>query len=90
MKAIVPENRYFRRRSSDLLDPRAARGIRHQLRDIVCIAVLAVICKADAFPGIHAFSVLKHDWLKPFLELPNGIPSQETFKRVFQILKPST
>ena len=74
---------------SDLPDPRAARGIRHQLRDIVRIAVLAVICKADTFPRIHAFSVLKYDWLKPFLELPNGIPNQDTFKRVFEILKPS-
>lgn len=74
---------------SDLPDPRAARGIRHQLKDIVCIAVLAVICNANTFPEIHAFGVLKHDWLKTFLELPNGIPSQDTFERVFQILKPS-
>lgn len=74
---------------SDLPDPRAARGIRHQLRDIVCIAVLAVICNANTFPEIHAFGVLKKDWLSTFLELPNGIPSQDTFERIFQILKPS-
>ena len=73
----------------DLPDPRKPRGIRHNLADIICIAVLAVICNANTYPEIQAFALLKHDWLNTFLELPHGIPSQDTFERVFSILKPS-
>jgi predicted transposase YbfD/YdcC len=73
---------------TDLPDPRAARGIRHNLADIICIAVLAVICNANTFPEIHTFALLKQDWLSTFLELPHGIPSQDTFERLFRILNP--
>jgi predicted transposase YbfD/YdcC len=74
---------------TDLPDPRDPRGLRHQLSDIVCITVIAVICNADTFPEIHQFAQLKHAWLATFLELPHGIPSQDTFERVFRILHPS-
>ena len=74
---------------TNLPDPRKPRGIRHNLADIVCIAVLAVICNANTFPEIHAFAIVKHNWLQTFLDLPHGIPSQDTFERVFSILKPS-
>jgi DDE_Tnp_1-associated len=54
---------------TDLPDPREARGIRHNLADIICIAVLAVIYNANSLPEIHTFALLKQDWLNTFLEL---------------------
>jgi len=71
-----------------LEDPRRTRGIRHRLVDIVTISVLAVLCGADTYPLIHTFAISRHDWLKGFLALPNGIPSQDTFERIFQLLDP--
>jgi hypothetical protein len=47
------------------------------------IAVCATICGADGWQQIAAFGVAKHEWLKEFLELLNGIPSPDTFARVF-------
>jgi hypothetical protein len=70
-------------------DPRQARGIRHNLADIVCMAVMAVISNANTYPEIHHYADTKQNWLRTFLELPNGIPSIDTFERVFRILKPS-
>lgn len=70
-------------------DPRQPRGIRHNLADIICIAVLAVICNANTYPEIHHYADTKQNWLKTFLDLPNGIPSIDTFERVFRILNPS-
>lgn len=69
-------------------DPRAARGIRHELIDIVTISVLAVICGADTYALIHTFATSREQWLKRFLRLQGGIPSQDTFERVFQLLDP--
>lgn len=74
---------------TNLPDPRDPRGLRHQLTDIVCISVMAVICNANTFPEIHQFALLKHAWLAQFLTLPHGIPSQDTFERVFRILDPA-
>jgi len=73
-----------------LEDPRSARGIRHRLVDIVAISVLAVLCGADTYPLIHMFAVSRQDWLRSFLSLPGGIPSQDTFERIFQLLAPET
>ena len=56
---------------------------RHKLIDILVITILATICGADTWIEIHEFGVSKYDWLKTFLELPNGIPSHDTFGRVF-------
>jgi len=69
-------------------DPRSDRTKRHQLVDILVIAVCATICGADGWQQIAAFGVAKHEWLKEFLELPNEIPSPDTFARVFQMIKP--
>lgn len=77
---------YFR----NLRDPRIDRGKRHLLIDIVVITVCAVICGADDWQEIETFGKLRHDWLKRFLRLPNGIPSHDTFERVFDRLKPDT
>ncbi|WP_291427171.1 ISAs1 family transposase, partial [Deinococcus sp.] len=68
-------------------DPRQARGIRHLLIDILVISVLAVICGANTFPLIHTFAKQRESWLRRYLQLPSGIPSQDTFERVFQVVK---
>jgi predicted transposase YbfD/YdcC len=64
-------------------DPRVDRTKLHQLEDILLIAILAVICGAEGWVDIEAWGLAKEEWLKTFLELPNGIPSHDTFGRVF-------
>ena len=74
---------------TDLPDPRKPRGIRHELADIVVISILAVICGANSYSQIHQYALAQQDWLKTFLKLPSGIPSQDTFERIFALLKPT-
>lgn len=69
-------------------DPRIDRTKRHKLIDILIIAILAVICGADSWVDVEMFGNSKKEWLKTFLELPNGIPSHDTFGRVFALINP--
>jgi|WetSurMetagenome_2_1015567.scaffolds.fasta_scaffold210613_1 predicted transposase YbfD/YdcC len=71
---------------ADLKDPRIAGACDHLLMDIVAITILAVICGADDWTDLETFGRLRHDWLKTFLALPCGIPSHDTFRRVFGLL----
>ena len=73
---------------SDLEDPRVDRTKVHKLIDILTITICAVIAGADTWVDIEAYGQSKHRWLKRFLELPNGIPSHDTFARVFSLLNP--
>lgn len=73
---------------SSLPDPRMVNKSDHKLLDIIVITICAVICGADTFTEIEEYGVAKCDWFKRFLELPNGIPSHDTFGRVFSILNP--
>ena len=73
---------------SEIEDPRADRGKRHLLLDIICIAILAVICDANDYEEMEAYGLAKEQWLRSFLELPHGIPSDATFRRVFAVLNP--
>ena len=70
---------------SELEDPRW-HNKRHKLLDIVVIAICAVICGADSWEDIELFGQSKEEWLKGFLGLPHGIPSHDTFRRVFAVL----
>lgn len=69
-------------------DPRQTAKTRHKLIDIITIAILAVLCGADNWVAIVTYGEAKQDWLKQFLELPNGIPSHDTFGQVFSRLDP--
>src|SRR5215217_425973 len=71
-----------------LEDPRLERSRRHDLLDIIAIAICAVICGADSWVEVEKFGGAKIGWLKGFLRLPNGIPSHDTFGRVFAALDP--
>lgn len=74
---------------SGLSDPRVNRRRRHLLIDIVVIAVCAVICGAESWKDMHLWGKAREGWLRQFLELPNGIPSRDTFRRVISRLNPS-
>jgi predicted transposase YbfD/YdcC len=67
-------------------DPRAPRGKRHNLEDIIVISVLATICGADDAEAIQAWAEHREEWLRGFLELPHGIPTQDTYLRVLSRL----
>jgi len=69
-------------------DPRVERTKHHQLLDIILIAILGVLCGADGWVDIESFGNTKETWLKTFLALPNGIPSHDTFGRVFARIDP--
>ena len=70
-------------------DPRIERHKRHSLEDILFIAICAFICGADKWTEVVEFGLAKEKWFKRFLSLPNGIPSHDTFGRVFSLLSPS-
>ncbi len=71
-----------------LQDPRRQRGRLHNLCDMIAIALCAVICGAGSWEDVAEYGRQKESWLKTFLRLPNGIPSHDTFNRVFRLLKP--
>ncbi len=74
---------------ANLPDPRVDRAKRHELLDVVTIAICAVLCGADSWVDIELFGRSKEGWLRTFLALPNGIPSHDTFGRVFAALDPA-
>ncbi len=71
-----------------LEDPRLDRKKLHSLEEIMVLAICGVLGGADDWVGIEAFGKEKYDWFKNFLELPYGIPSHDTFGRVFSLLSP--
>jgi predicted transposase YbfD/YdcC len=71
---------------SKVSDPRKDRTKEHKLIDIIAIAICAVICGAEGWVDIELYGKSKQAWLSTFLELPNGIPSHDTFGRVFSLI----
>jgi len=69
-------------------DPRCSGKVEHRLLDILVIAVSAVIACAESWDDIALYGRSKLAWLRTFLELPNGIPSHDTFRRVFMLIDP--
>jgi predicted transposase YbfD/YdcC len=72
-----------------LKDPRINRHKRHGLLDIIIVALCAVLCGAKDWQQVEAFGKLRLDWLRRFIVLANGIPSHDTFERVFDRICPS-
>jgi len=73
---------------SDLPDPRSERNQDHPLFSIVMIAICGTICGADNWVEIESYGNAKREWLETMIPLPNGIPSHDTFGRVFRLLDP--
>jgi predicted transposase YbfD/YdcC len=73
---------------ASLTDPRRDQGKQHTLLDIITIALCAVISGADNWADVERYGQRKYDWLKTMLDLPNGIPSHDTFTDVFARLDP--
>lgn len=71
----------------NITDPRKY-NVRHKLIDIVTISICALVCGAQNWTEVQQYGKSKKVWLKAFLELPNGIPSHDTFGRVFAMLDP--
>ena len=83
----MPLSRKFVQHFEPIKDPRRPFfNFRHELHDILAITILGTICGADNWLELHAFAKSKKDWLKTFLLLPNGVPSHDTFERVFAAL----
>jgi len=79
----------FRAHFGDLPDPRVERCKRHALLDVVTVALCGVVRGADTWVDVAEFGRSKESWLRTFLALPNGIPSHDTFGRVFAALDPA-
>ena len=77
-------HKYF----GELKDPRSNSYTSHLLMDILVIALCATISGAEGFNDIELYGKMKETWLRTFLDLPNGIPSHDTFNRVFSLLSP--
>lgn len=73
---------------ADLTDPRVERTREHLLEEILWITIAAVLCGADSWNDIESYAETKRPWLETFLQLPGGIPSHDTFNRVFSALDP--
>jgi predicted transposase YbfD/YdcC len=72
----------------EIKDIRIERGKKHKLIDIITISICAVVCGADGWTDIEMYGIARKNWLETFLELPNGIPSHDTFARVFSQISP--
>jgi len=70
-------------------DPRVTGRCDHLLVDIIVIAITAILCGADDWNSIEGFGKAKEEWFRRFLQLPSGIPSHDTFRRVFARISPS-
>ena len=75
---------------SGIKDPRTDRTKAHLLEDIIVIAILSVLCGAETWNEMEEFGKAKESWLRTILKLPGGIPSHDTFNRVFSLLDPKS
>ena len=73
---------------SELRDPRVERTREHLLEEILLISIAAILSGANGWNEIEDYGHSKIEWFKSFLTLPGGIPSHDTFNRVFSALDP--
>lgn len=78
----------FIKHFSILPDPRIDRTKKHNLIDILFIAVCTMICGGEGFTDMEDFAETREEWLRKYLELPGGVPSHDTFRRVFSVIDP--
>jgi len=71
-----------------LEDPRTGNAERHLLYEILMIAFCTVLCGGQTAVDMALFAKAKEDFLRGFLQLKNGLPSHDTFSRVFRLLDP--
>jgi predicted transposase YbfD/YdcC len=92
LKHPTPENQLAKNsliaHLSEVPDPRIDRRKDHDLIDVLVIAVCTLLCAGESFNDMEDFGKAKYDWFKTFLNLRNGIPSHDTFNRVFAALDP--
>ena len=75
---------------SEISDPRRRYGnLRYKIADILVIGLCTTLCKGEDFTDIEDFGNEHKEWLKTFLELPNGTPDSDTFRRVFERIYPA-
>src|SRR3954447_11746653 len=85
---MAPGALSIQRHFAGLLDPRRRHGQLHRLLDVIVIALCAVIAGSDTWQEVETFAQRRRGWLARFLGLDNGVPSHDTFERVFDRLDP--
>lgn len=85
---FVDKNMDFKKHFSSVPDHRDVRKIDHLLTDIIGLAIIGSIAGCDGFVELEEYGEAKEDWLKKYLELPNGIPSHDTMERAFRAIQP--
>lgn len=88
MKEFRVVSRALLEEFSTLDDPRVARTRLHSINDILVISICGFVCGVDTWVDLELFGRAKLAWFKTFLELPNGIPSHDTFGRFYAALDP--
>jgi len=71
------------RHFENVTDPRVNRGLNHDLLEMIFVALTAAICGANGWADVERFAKAKLDWFRQYIELPHGVPSHDTFGRVF-------
>jgi predicted transposase YbfD/YdcC len=89
MQTMPSSSRNLQEHFRQLVDPRMGPAKRHELLDILMIAVCAMLCGAEGFTEIAQCGRCKAQWFASWLALPHGIPSHDTFNRVFGLIDPA-
>ena len=84
----APKPRSLMEYLEEIPDPRVNRRRAHKLVDVLVIGLCSMLTGGQGFNDMELFGKIKRDWLKTFLELPHGIPSHDTFNRVFSAIDP--
>ncbi|SKB40073.1 transposase family protein, partial [Sphingopyxis flava] len=80
---------WFAAAFDDLRDPRTGNARRHDLLEVLTMALTASICGAESCSDFADFAVDREDLFREFLRLENGVPSHDTFSRIFRLLDPA-
>lgn len=83
---ILKTTNQFKSIFSNIDDPRSDINKLHNLEDILLIGIISVICAADTWKDMEAYAKAKEEFLRTFMDLPNGTPSDSTFNRVFTLI----